>query len=59
MLSKSGGDDRVNPLFKLPLLDLSKAGADILREMVVNCNPGHAMDGVPEPLEIQLGLAFP
>ena len=59
MLPEPDGDDGVNPLPELPLLDFGEPCADVFWKWVINRNPGHVVGGVPKPLEILPGLAFP
>jgi len=57
MFSKPCGDDRVT-ICELPLLDLSKACADVFGEGAIDCDAGRSVGWVSESLEIGLGLAF-
>jgi len=57
MLSEPRGDDGV-VVIKLPLLDLSKASANVLGKRTVDGHTGHAVGWMFETLEIGLGFAF-
>ena len=45
--------------YKLPLLDLGKAGVIVTGKWAVNRNTGHVVGGVPKLLKIWLSLTFP
>ena len=59
MLLEPGRVDGVAVFYKLPMLDLGKAGADVTGKWLVNRNTGHLVGWVPKLLKIWLSLTFP
>jgi len=56
MSSKPCGDDRVGGIVEFPLLDLSKASANVYGKRAVDGYTDHAVSWVPEALEEGLGF---
>ena len=56
MPSKPGRDDRKAGSLKLPFLNLGEACSYVFWERAINCQAGHAVSRMPEPLEIGFGF---
>ena len=56
MPSKPGRDDRMAGSLKLPFLNLGETCAYVFGERAINCQAGHAVSRMPEPLEIGFGF---